>query len=84
MLNKNKQTNKQNSWHKHAGNAGDCEKTNLRVRGLEQREETQVKGTHNIFNKIKAENFPSLMPMENKKHAAHQIDWIRKEVPLSP
>ena len=32
---------------------------NLRIIGLEEREEHQLKGTDNIFNKIKEENFQS-------------------------
>jgi hypothetical protein len=33
---------------------------NLRLMGIEEGEEVQVKGTHNIFNKIITENFPNL------------------------
>jgi hypothetical protein len=33
---------------------------NLRTMGIEEGEEVQVKGMHNIFNKIITENFPSL------------------------
>ena len=33
----------------------------LRIIGIEEGEETQVKGTENIFNKIIEENFPNLM-----------------------
>ena len=32
----------------------------LRIIGIEEGEETQVKGTENIFNKITEENFHSL------------------------
>jgi hypothetical protein len=32
---------------------------NLRIMGIEE-EEVQEKGVHNIFNKIKTENFPNL------------------------
>jgi chromosome segregation ATPase len=33
---------------------------NLRIMGIEEEEEVQVKGMHNIFNKIITENFPNL------------------------
>jgi hypothetical protein len=33
---------------------------NLRIMGIEEGDEVQVKGIHNIFNKIIAENFPNL------------------------
>jgi chromosome segregation ATPase len=33
---------------------------NLRIMGIEEREEVQAKGMHNIFNKIIMENFPNL------------------------
>jgi hypothetical protein len=34
--------------------------TNLRVIGIEESEDSQVKGSANIFNKIIEENFPNL------------------------
>jgi hypothetical protein len=40
---------------------------NLRILGIEEREEVQTKGIHNIFNKIITENFPNLektMPIQ--------------------
>jgi chromosome segregation ATPase len=40
---------------------------NLRIMGIEEREEVQAKGIHNIFNKIITENFPNLekaMPIQ--------------------
>jgi hypothetical protein len=40
---------------------------NLRIMGIEEREEVQAKGIHNIFNKIITENFPNLekvMPLQ--------------------
>jgi archaeosine-15-forming tRNA-guanine transglycosylase len=40
---------------------------NLRIMGIEEREEVQAKGIHNIFNKIVTENFPNLektMPIQ--------------------
>jgi hypothetical protein len=33
---------------------------NLRIIGIEEGEEVQAKGMHNIFNKIITENFPNL------------------------
>jgi esterase/lipase len=42
---------------------------NLRIIGIEE-EEVQVKGIHNIFNKIITENFPNLekvMPIQVKE-----------------
>jgi hypothetical protein len=40
---------------------------NLRIMGIEEGEEVQGKGIHNIFNKIMTENFPNLektMPIQ--------------------
>jgi hypothetical protein len=40
---------------------------NLRIMGIEEGEEVQVKGMHNTFNKIITENFPNLkktMPIQ--------------------
>jgi chromosome segregation ATPase len=40
---------------------------NLRIMGIEEREEVQAKGIHNIFNKIITENSPNLekvMPIQ--------------------
>jgi hypothetical protein len=42
-------------------------RTNLRIMGIEEGEEVQAKGIHNIFNKIITENFPNLekaMPIQ--------------------
>jgi hypothetical protein len=36
------------------------ERPKLRIMGIEEGEEVQAKGMHNIFNKIFAENFPNL------------------------
>jgi chromosome segregation ATPase len=33
---------------------------NMKVMGIEERQEVQVKGIHNIFNKIITENFPNI------------------------
>ena len=35
-------------------------RTNIQIIQIEERKETQVKGTENIFNKIIEENFPNL------------------------
>ena len=45
---------------KHLGKPGHHEKTKSLIIGIEEGEETQVKGTENIFNKIIEENFPNL------------------------
>lgn len=41
-------------------------RTNLRIIGIEDGEEAQVKGTENIFNKITEENFLNLKEMSIK------------------
>jgi hypothetical protein len=43
---------------------------NLRITGIEEGEEVQTKGIHNIFNKIIIENFQNLekvMPIEGQE-----------------
>jgi hypothetical protein len=35
-------------------------KPNLRIIGIEENEDSQLKGHENIFNKINEENFPNL------------------------
>jgi hypothetical protein len=48
-------------------------RTNLRIIGIEEGEETQVKGTENVFNKIIEENFPNLnKEMPIKEQEAHR------------
>ena len=57
---------------------------NLRIIGVDENEDFQLKGLANIFNKIIEENFPNLkkeMPMIYKKPMELQIDWTRKEIP---
>ena len=57
---------------------------NLRIIGVDENEDLQLKGLANIFNKIIEENFPNLkkeMPMNIKKPTELQIDWSRKEIP---
>jgi hypothetical protein len=51
---------------------------NLRIIGIEESEDSQLKGPINIFNKIIEENFPSL---KKEKPTELQIDWTRKEIP---
>ena len=61
---------------------------NLRIIGIEECEDSQLKGPVNIFNKIIEENFPNLkkeMPMnikeayrspntlDHKRHSCHHI-----------
>ena len=59
---------------------------NLRIIGVDENEDFQLKGPTNIFNKIIEENFPN--PTENfpnlktdayNKLTEYQIDWNRKE-----
>jgi hypothetical protein len=35
-------------------------RTNLRIIGVEEREESQLRGPENIFNKMLGKNFPNL------------------------
>jgi hypothetical protein len=47
--------------------ADSIKRPNLRIMGIEEGEEVQAKGMHNIFNKIITENFPNLkksMPIQ--------------------
>lgn len=44
---------KKNPGPKSLGNLGHREKDQCKITGIEEREETQVKGTENIFNKEK-------------------------------
>jgi hypothetical protein len=56
---------------------------NLRTMGIEG-EEVQVKGMHNIFNKIITENFPNLektMPIMYRKPPGHQTNLTKIELP---
>ena len=58
---------------------------NLRIIGVEEGEDLQLKGPENIFTKIIEENFPNLkkdIPM--KVHIEHRIDWIKKKSIPSP
>jgi hypothetical protein len=51
---------------------------NLRIMGIEEGEEVQVKGMSNIFNKIIMENFPNL---EKDIPIQMQTDQIKIELP---
>jgi len=44
----------------------------LRITGIEEGEETQVKGSENIFNKIIEENFPNLKKVTIKVQKAYR------------
>ena len=51
---------------KHPGNAGTMRRPNLRIIGVDENEDFQLKRPANVFNKIIEENFPNLkkeMPM---------------------
>jgi hypothetical protein len=69
---------------KYPGNTGHNEKTKPRTIGIEESEDSKLKGLVNIFNKIIEENFPKLkkeMPINIQKATELQIDWTRKEIP---
>jgi hypothetical protein len=51
---------------------------------IEEGEEVQAKGIHNMFNKIITENFPNLekvFPFRYMKPAGHQRDLTKVEPP---
>ena len=58
-------------------------KQNLRIIGIDKGEETQVKDTENIFNKIIEENFLNLKKMTIKVQGAYRtpsrLDQKRKQ-----
>jgi hypothetical protein len=57
---------------------------NLRIRCIEEGEEVQAKGMHNIFNKIITENFPNpekSIPIQSKRPPEHQTDKTKLELP---
>jgi hypothetical protein len=45
---------------KRPGNPGHMRRQNLRIIGIEESEDSQLKGPVNIFNKIIEEDFPNL------------------------
>jgi hypothetical protein len=50
---------------------------NLRIMGIEEGEEVQAKGVHNIFNKIISENFPNLekvLPIQEASRTPKRFD----------
>jgi uncharacterized coiled-coil protein SlyX len=56
---------------------------NLRIIGVEESEDSQLKEPVNIFNKIIEENFPNLkkeVPIKIQEATELQIDWTRKEI----
>ena len=56
----------------------------LRIIGLEEGDELQLKGTENIFKKIIEENFPNLkkdMPIKVQEAYRTPNDWIREVKP---
>jgi hypothetical protein len=55
---------------------------NLRIMGIEEGEEVQAKGMHNMFNKIIMENFPNLekdipIPMQEASRTPNTPDQNR-------
>ena len=57
---------------------------NLRIIGIDEGKDSQLKGPVNIFNKIIEENFPNLekrCPCPYNKPMELQIYWTRKEIP---
>lgn len=58
---------------------------NLRIIGIEEGEETQVKGTENILNKIIEENIPNLMKeivikVQKAYRTLNRLDQKRKSL----
>jgi hypothetical protein len=52
--------------------------------GIEEGEEVQAKGIHNIFNKIITKNFPNLkevLPIRYRKPPGQQTDLTKIEPP---
>jgi hypothetical protein len=57
---------------------------NLRIMGIEEGEEVQAKGVHNIFNKIITENFPiwrKLCSFRYRTPPGHETDLTKIELP---
>jgi hypothetical protein len=46
---------------------------NLRIMGIEEREEVQPKGICNIFNKIITENFPNLEKVQEASRTPNRL-----------
>ena len=57
---------------------------NLRIIGIDENEDLQLRGPVNIFNKITKENFPSLkkeMPMNIQEAYRTSNSWTKEEIP---
>jgi U3 small nucleolar ribonucleoprotein component len=52
---------------------------NLRIMSIEEGEEVQAKGIHNILNKIITENFTNLKKALHRNHPGHQTDLTKIE-----
>jgi hypothetical protein len=55
---------------------------NLRIIGIEENKDSQLKGPENVFNKIIEENFSNLkkeIAIKVQEAIEHQINGIRKE-----
>jgi len=66
---------------KHSQNQGCTARLNLRILGKEESEESQLKGSANIFNKIIYENFPNLkkeMPINIQEAYRIPNTWDQK------
>jgi hypothetical protein len=58
-------------------------RSNLRIIGIEESEDSQLKGPANIFNKIIEENFPNLkkeMPINIQKGYRTPNRWDQKRI----
>ena len=61
-------------------------KPNLRIIGIEEGKELQIKGPENIFNKIIEENFPNLkndipMKVQEAYRTPNRLDQKKKNIP---
>ena len=74
---------------KHSRNLGhNKKKPNLRIIGIEEGEELQIKGPENIFNKIIEENFPNIkndipMKVQEAYRTPNRLDQKKKKHPLA-
>jgi hypothetical protein len=58
---------------------------NLRIMDIEEGEEVQVKGIHNIFHKIITENFPNIkevLPIQIQEASTRTLNRLTKIEPL--
>ena len=58
-------------------------RSNLKIIGIEESEDSQLKGPINIFNKIIEENFPNLKKEMAIDIQELQIDKTGKEIPVT-